>query len=411
MASPQNQHAEKNHLPEMIQRLYQRISPDWTNFDAPWDPKTTTKQQRTDWMANRIKAYVDRDLKGKDLYIIFREDFEDWNLHAFNESDLEVRRELRNFLRQRGINFSVESFTSMTAIAKILWKLISDGHPDFEADEPSWIPRAANVNPRPWTARVVATAMPCQKMYSRDEAERIVRQAVENYYSSKAVLLKKPKLEDAEATSPGQLRQQDYGCRILVAPENPQRQRNTLLAPNEQPPPILPMRPKDPTPPDFEKQPQVVTQHQYLPAENGQKQSPPTLETKTRPTIHKDLADLPKAESPVYSTHNAEISDNLSHEDANDLVNESSENSEEENSTSSLISAADHLFDESPLTSHPDEPFGKSTKRPDEDSDVVFAELFDDGSAACIKDLVGRDSADEKRAPHGGGSVDNEELD
>ncbi|KAG6117144.1 hypothetical protein E4U14_008112 [Claviceps sp. LM454 group G7] len=75
------------------------------------------------------------------------------------------------------------------------------------------------------------------------------------------------------------------------------------------------------------------------------------------------------------------------------------------------MSAADHLFNESPLTSDPDEPFGKSPKRPDEDSDVVFADLFDDGSATRIKDLVSRDSADEKRAPHGGGSIDNEELD
>ncbi|KAG6238219.1 hypothetical protein E4U23_008231, partial [Claviceps purpurea] len=58
------------------------------------------------WMANQIKAYVDRDLKGKDLCIMFREDFEDWNLHAFNESDLEVPRELiRNFLQQRDIKF------------------------------------------------------------------------------------------------------------------------------------------------------------------------------------------------------------------------------------------------------------------------------------------------------------------
>ncbi|KAG6170863.1 hypothetical protein E4U11_001645 [Claviceps purpurea] len=83
MASPRNHHAEKNHLPKMIQRLR--------------NPKITTKQQRTDWMANRIKAYVDRDLKGKDLC--------NWNLHAFNESDLEVRREPRNFLKQRGIKF------------------------------------------------------------------------------------------------------------------------------------------------------------------------------------------------------------------------------------------------------------------------------------------------------------------
>ncbi|KAG6198293.1 hypothetical protein E4U10_007093 [Claviceps purpurea] len=110
-------------------------------------------------------------------------------------------------------------------------------------------------------------------------------------------------------------------------------------------------------------------------------------------------------------SHNAEISDNFLHEDADDLVNESSGDSEEESSISFVMSAADHLFDESPLTSHPDEPFGKSAKRPDEDSDVVFADLFDDGSATRIKDLVGRDSADEKRAPRGGGSIDNEELD
>ncbi|KAG6285055.1 hypothetical protein E4U46_006263 [Claviceps purpurea] len=64
-----------------------------------------------------------------------------------------------------------------------------------------------------------------------------------------------------------------------------------------------------------------------------------------------------------------------------------SRDSEEESSISFVMSAADHLFDESPLTSHPDEPFGKSTKRPDEDSDVVFADLFDDGSATRIKDL------------------------
>ncbi|KAG6263309.1 hypothetical protein E4U47_007425 [Claviceps purpurea] len=237
MASPRNHHAEKNHLPKMIQRLHHRISPDWTNFDAPWDPKTTTKQQRTDWMANRLEAYVDRNLRGRDLYIAFREDFEDWNLHAFNESDLEVQRELRNFLQQRGINLSDKSFTSITVIAKILWRLISDGHPDFEADEPSWIPRAANVNPRPWAAPVATTAIPGRKIYSRDDAERIVRQAVKYYYASKTVLPETPKLEDAEATSPGRLWQQDYGCRILVAPEDLQRQRKTLLAPYEQPPP------------------------------------------------------------------------------------------------------------------------------------------------------------------------------
>ncbi|KAG6214390.1 hypothetical protein E4U34_006160 [Claviceps purpurea] len=267
MASQRNHHAEKNHLPKIIQRLDQRISPNWTNFDASWDPKTTTKQQRTDWIANRIKAYVDRDLKGRDLYIMFREDFEDWNLHAFNESDLEVRH------------------------------------------EPSWIPRAANVNPRPWAAPVATTAIPGRKIYSRDDAERIVRQAVKYYYASKTVLPETRKLEDAEATYPGRLGQQDYGCRILVAPEDLQWQRKTLLAPYEQPPPTLPMRPKAPTPPDFQKQSQVVTQHQPLPAKHGQRQSPPTLETKTRPTIHKDLADLPKAKSPVHSTHNGEISD------------------------------------------------------------------------------------------------------
>ncbi|KAG5959494.1 hypothetical protein E4U56_004968 [Claviceps arundinis] len=32
----------------------------WRNFDASWDPKTTTKQKRTDRIANRLKDYVDR---------------------------------------------------------------------------------------------------------------------------------------------------------------------------------------------------------------------------------------------------------------------------------------------------------------------------------------------------------------
>ncbi|KAG6241472.1 hypothetical protein E4U24_006108, partial [Claviceps purpurea] len=80
-----------------------------------------------------------------------------------------------------GIHLSDKSFTSITVIAKILWRLISDGHPDFEADEPSWIPRAANVNSRPWAAPVATTAMSGRKIYSSDDAEIIVRQAVKDY--------------------------------------------------------------------------------------------------------------------------------------------------------------------------------------------------------------------------------------
>ncbi|KAG5949991.1 hypothetical protein E4U58_001846 [Claviceps cyperi] len=171
-------HAVKENLPRKLQRFYQRISPNWTNFDAPWDPKTTTKQQRTDWMANRLKAYVDQNLRGRDLYIAFREDFEDWNLDAFTRSDSDVRREMRNHLQTNGVDLNNNNgFTSITAIAKILWILISEGHSDFEANEPSWSPRVRNPVPM------------------------VAQQAVEDARRTEA--MRSANLDIVKATSPG----------------------------------------------------------------------------------------------------------------------------------------------------------------------------------------------------------------
>ncbi|KAG5934408.1 hypothetical protein E4U59_006245 [Claviceps monticola] len=174
--------------------ITKRMSPNWTNFDAPWDPKTTTKQKRTDRIANRLKDYVDRNLQSRDLYIAFREDFEDWNLQAFTDSDSDVRRELRNHLQKNGIDFNnINGFTSITAIAKILWILISEGHSDFEANEPSWSRRVRNPVP-------MAT-LQTEHMLSPEIVKGIVQQALDNARRTEA--MQSARLNVGKTTSPG----------------------------------------------------------------------------------------------------------------------------------------------------------------------------------------------------------------
>jgi len=140
-------HPRKDDLPRRIQRHHICISQNWEYGDPRLDVDQATTTQINDVIAYSIWFYEESDYDAKTLWLYFKQDFSQWNEQAFQKGNASLVRDLRDFLREKGVYCTIDGGRVTASLTRVIrestqtpWPLdnkkLVDDHDTLHHDDP-----------------------------------------------------------------------------------------------------------------------------------------------------------------------------------------------------------------------------------------------------------------------------------